>query len=235
VGPVTIEHDGDVAVVRIDRPPANAMSPELLDAAAAALDELERDEPGAVVLTGRPGFFSAGADLKLVPTLDAAGQRRMVEGINRMASGFYGLMRPVVSAVNGHAIAGGMVLALTGDHRVGPTEGRFGLTEVAVAVPYPVAAAAVVRAELGAAAARGAVLGAQLVGAQEALALGYFDELAPPGEVLDRALEVARARAALPRGAFALAKEQLRGATLAAMVERIPNDPLLAAWTSEAG
>lgn len=232
MGLVTIEHDGDVAVVRIDRPPANAMSPELLDAVTAALDELERDEPAAVVLTGRPGFFSAGADLKLVPDLDAAGQRHMVEGINRMAAGFYGLMRPVVSAVNGHAIAGGMVLALTGDHRVGPTEGRFGLTEVAVAVPYPVAAAEVVRAELGPAAARSAVLGAQLVGPVEALELGFFDELAPPGEVLGRALEVARARAALPRGPFALAKEQLRGATLAAIAGRVPRDPLLAAWTA---
>lgn len=97
MGLVTIEHDGDVAVVRIDRPPANAMSPELLDAVTAALDELERDEPAAVVLTGRPGFFSAGADLKLVPDLDTAGQCHMVEGINRMAAGFYGLMRPVVT------------------------------------------------------------------------------------------------------------------------------------------
>lgn len=97
MGLVTIEHDGDVAVVRIDRPPANAMSPELLDAVTAALDELKRDEPAAVVLTGRPGFFSAGADLKLVPDLDTAGQCHMVEGINRMAAGFYGLLRPVVT------------------------------------------------------------------------------------------------------------------------------------------
>jgi enoyl-CoA hydratase/carnithine racemase len=228
---VSVEAHGEVAVVRMDRPPANAMGPDLLEEAAGVLDAIEREEPAAVVLTGRPGFFSAGADLKLVPTLDAAGQRRMVEGINRMASGWYGLMRPVVAAVNGHAIAGGMVLALCADHRVGATEGRYGLTEVAVSVPYPVAAAAVVRAELGPAAARRAVLGAQLVGPEEGLALGFFDELAAADDVLPRALAVAAARATLPRRAFALAKEQLRAATLAQIARDAPRDPLLGDWT----
>ncbi len=228
---VSVDAQGDVAIVRMDRPPANAMSPELLEAAAGVLGELARDEPGAVVLTGRPGFFSAGADLKLIPTLDADGQRRMVEGINRMASGWYGFMRPVVAAVNGHAIAGGMVLVLCADHRIGSTQGRFGLTEVAVSVPYPVAAAAVVRAELGPAGARRAVLDAQLMSAQDALALGFFDELAPPDDVVQRALEVATVRAALPRRAFALAKEQLRRATLDAIARDAPRDPLLGEWT----
>jgi enoyl-CoA hydratase len=183
------------------------------------------------VLTGRPGFFSAGADLKLIPTLDAAGQRRMVEGINRMAGGWYGFPRPVVAAVNGHAIAGGMVLALCADHRVGSRRGRYGLTEVAVAVPYPVAAAAVVRAELTPAAARRAVLDAELVGADEALALGFFDELAEPDAVLPRALEVAGARAKLDSRAYALAKDQLRRATLDLIERDAPSDPLLGDWT----
>jgi enoyl-CoA hydratase len=231
MGLISIEVRDAIAVVRIDRPPANAMSPELLEEAAGVLETLARDEPGAVVLTGRPGFFSAGADLKLVPTLDAAGQRRMVEGINRMAGGWYGFPRPVVAAVNGHAIAGGMVLALCADHRVGSTQGRYGLTEVAVAVPYPVAAAAVVRAELTAAAARRAVLDAELVGADEALALGFFDELGEPDAVLPRALEVAGARAKLDSRAYALAKDQLRRATLDLIERDAPGDPLLADWT----
>jgi enoyl-CoA hydratase/carnithine racemase len=75
---VSIEEHDDVAVVRVDRPPANAMDPGLLADAVAATEELAAAEPGAVVLTGRPGFFSAGADLKVVPTLDADGQRAMV-------------------------------------------------------------------------------------------------------------------------------------------------------------
>lgn len=73
-----VEARGDVAVVRIDRPPANAMSPELAEEGAGVLEQLLAEEPGAVVLTGTGSVFSAGADLKLVPTLDAEGQKAMV-------------------------------------------------------------------------------------------------------------------------------------------------------------
>ena len=125
---VRVEQRGDVALVRIDRPPANALDLSLLDEGHGVLADLGAAEPGAVVLTGRDGFFSAGVDLKLVPTLDAAAQRAMVGGINRLFAGWYGFPRPVVCAVNGHAIAGGLILALCGDHRVGARAGRYGLT-----------------------------------------------------------------------------------------------------------
>ena len=115
MGHVSIAAHGDVALVSADRPPANAMDPGLLADVLAAAEQLAASEPAAVVLTGRPGFFSAGADLKLVPTLDAEGQRAMVDGINRMCIAWYGFPRPVVCAVNGHAIAGRLVLALCGD------------------------------------------------------------------------------------------------------------------------
>src|SRR5213592_3885297 len=75
---VRVEQRGDVALVRIDRPPANALDLSLLDEGHRVLGELGADAPGAVVLTARDGFFSAGVDLKLVPTLDAAAQRDMV-------------------------------------------------------------------------------------------------------------------------------------------------------------
>src|SRR5687768_10312417 len=80
-GTVTIEQRGEIALVRIDRPPANAMDPEMLADGRMVLHELRAADPGAVVLTGRPGFFSAGVDLKLAPTLDRDGQRTLVEGI----------------------------------------------------------------------------------------------------------------------------------------------------------
>src|SRR4051812_2197878 len=108
---VTIEAHGDIAGVRVGRAPGHAVGPGLLAAAVAAPNELAASEPGAVVLTGRPGYFSAGADLKVVPTLDAEGQRAMVDGINQMCITWYGFPRPVVCAVNGHAIAGGLVFA----------------------------------------------------------------------------------------------------------------------------
>ena len=222
---VRVEQRGDVALVRIDRPPANALDLSLLDEGHGVLADLGAAEPGAVVLTGRDGFFSAGVDLKLVPTLDAAAQRAMVGGINRLFAGWYAFPRPVVAAVNGHAVAGGLILALCADRRVGATEGKFGLTELRAGLPYPVAAIAVVRAELTPGRPRRLALGAELVGPEEAFALGVFDELVAPEDVLPRALEAAERLAKLPSGPYAAAKAQLRGALPDAGA-----DPLLERW-----
>jgi enoyl-CoA hydratase len=230
---VHLEERGDVALVRIDRPPANAMDPALLEAGHAVLGRLAADEPGAVVLTGRDGFFSAGADLKVVPTLDVEGQRAMVAGINRLFAGWYGFPRPVVCAVNGHAIAGGLILALCADHRVGSTEGRLGLTELRAGLPYPAVAMAVVRAELAPPAARRLVLGAGLIDPPAALAEGLLDELAEPAAVLPRALEVAGGLAALPSGAFSAVKRQLRAPVLEGLVALAAEDPLASGWLDQ--
>jgi len=230
---VTTETRGDVAIVRIDRPPANALDLELLAAGRQAAASLRDADPAAVVIVGRDGFFSAGVDLKAVPQLDDAGQRAMVEGINRIFLDWYSFPRPVVCAVNGHAIAGGMILALCGDYRVcSRGDGKFGLTEVKVDVGYPVVAMAIVRAELTPASARVLALGGELIGPEAARELGLVDELRDPDDVLDRAIEVATDYAALPRAAYARVKDQLRGETIRAMRKVVDEgtDPLLARW-----
>ena len=230
MGHVTVsDHDG-VAVVTADRPPANAMDVELLGDLVAAFDALVADPPEAVVLTGRAGFFSAGADLNLVPAYAPEQQRAMVHGINDMALGVYGLPCPVVGAITGHAIAGGLVLALCTDIRVASSEGRYGLTEVKVGVPYPQAAIGVVCAELAPHAARVLGLGNQLVSAQECLRLGVFDELAAPGDVLARAVVIATEMAAMPADVYSRTKGDMRGATLAALRAASRSDPLLDRW-----
>ena len=206
------------------------MDPQLLEEGRRLADELGGDPPAAVVLTGREGFFSAGADLKIAPTLDAAGQRGMVDGINRIFAGWYGFSRPVVAAVNGHAIAGGLILAMCADYRVGSSEGKYGVTELKAGLPYPAVAMAVVRAELNGPAARRLVLGADLVGAKEALEAGALDEIAEPDQVLHRATEVARALSMLPSEAYAKVKQQLRGPVLDAALAQ--PDPLLDGWAS---
>jgi enoyl-CoA hydratase len=223
------ERDG-VALLTADRPPANAMDLTLLDELVGAVEGLAAEPPAALVLAGRPGFFSAGLDLKAVPGYGPPEQRRLVDGINRMAIGVYALPCPVVCAITGHAIAGGFVLAVCGDHRVASTEGRYGLTEVKVGVPYPQGAIGVVRAELTAPAARLLVLGNRLVDAAECVRLGAFDEALPPDQVLDRALEVARELAELPAEVYARTKAELRGAILTDLRAAAQADPLLASW-----
>jgi enoyl-CoA hydratase len=226
---ITRVDDGIVTVVA-GRPPANAMDVGLLDDLVRAIEEVAADPPAAVVLAGRPGFFSAGADLKAIPSYGPDEQRAMVEGINRMALGVYALPCPVVGAITGHAIAGGLVLALCTDLRVASSEGRYGLTEVKVGVPYPQAAIGVVEAELPAPAARLLAFGNALHDAQTCLRLGVFDEVVAPDGVLPRALEIAGELAAMPGEVYGRTKRDLRGATIERLRAAASDDPLLARW-----
>jgi enoyl-CoA hydratase/carnithine racemase len=231
---VSVEARGNVALVRLDRPPANAMDQALLDEASAAAAQVARERPDAVVLTGRPDFFSAGVDLNVALHLDQAGQRAMVTGINRMIAGWYCCPRPVVTAVNGHAIAGGLFLALCGDWRVGTTQGRYGLTEARVGVPYPAVVLAVARAELAPPVLRRLMLRAHLLDAGEAQREGLWDEVVAPGDVLGRALERAEELAALPRRTYERVKQQLRGPVLAAVADALDGaDPLAGDWIGD--
>jgi len=227
---VTLEERDGVALLAADRPRVNAMDRGLLEEVVGAVEQVAAAPPAALVLAGRPGAFSAGADLKAVPAYGPEDQRAMVELINAMALGVYALPCPVVAAITGHAIAGGFVLAVCADHRVASADGRYGLTEVKVGVPYPQAAIGVVREELGMAAARLLALGNRLVGADECVRLGAFDEAAAPDDVLPRALEVARELAAFPAGVYARTKHELRGAAVERLRAAAERDPLLERW-----
>lgn len=231
---VSTEIHGEVTLVVVDRPPVNAMSLELLDELVPVLERIAADAPAAVVIAGRERCFSAGVDLKAVGGYGADEQRRMVSGINRMVLATYGMSCPVVAAVTGHAIAGGLVLALCADLRIASLEGRYGLTEVKVGVPYPQAAIGVVRAELPAHAARQLALSNRLIDGSDALRLGLFDEAIPPEGVLPRALEVAAEMAAFPADTYAATKRELRASKLAAIRLAIESEPLLEGWVSGA-
>jgi enoyl-CoA hydratase len=231
---LSVENRDGIAILRIDRPPANALDPALLAEGASTLAELRDAAPDAVVLTGTGRFFSGGVDLDVAPSLSPREQRDMVEGINRLFTGWYGFSRPVVAAVNGHAVAGGLILALCADLRVVGPHGRFGITEIKVGIPYPVAAMAVVKAEIPQPAQRRWVLTGELVDAAAAVAAGVFDELVPEPAVLDRAVELARELAAIPRSAYETVKAQLRGEMVRELERTLAegSDPMLDAWVT---
>jgi enoyl-CoA hydratase len=231
MGHITLSEAPDgVLLATVDRPPANAMDVTLLRELNEAIGEISREPPRALVLAGRPGFFSGGADLKAVPGYGPAEQREMVSGINEMALGVYELPCPVVGAITGHAIAGGLVLALCTDVRVVSTEGRYGLTEVKVGVPYPQAAIGVVAAELSPPAARALALGNELIDTAEAMRLGLFDEAVEPEQVIARALARATAMASFPPEVYARTKAELRAGTIELLRAAAARDPLLARW-----
>ena len=155
----------------------------------------------------------------------------MVAGINRLFIDWYSFPRPVVAAVNGHAVAGGVILALCADRRIGADDATYGLTELRVGVPYPAAAIACVRAELTPADARRLVL--------EARAHRCRGRASPrPGRraaARRTRCSTARARsraglAELPTRAYETVKEQLRGPAIEAMRAGAADDPMTSGW-----
>ncbi len=230
---VLIEQLDNVAVVKLDRPPANALDLRFTQDLEVALSEIEAAGAPSLVITGSGDFFSAGLDLKLVPGYTQEEQREMILALGRLVGRLYATPRPTVAAVNGHAVAAGMLLALACDYRIGPQgDSRFGLTGARVGIPYPVAAQTVIESELDPATRRVLVLSATQLGPEEAVHRGIVDELCPPDRVLDRAVEAARERAELPADAYGKIKGQLRARALQRIREANEggDDPFLQSW-----
>ncbi len=227
-----VVHEGSIAIVTLRRPPANAMNLAFTKEMAAVFQRLGQDgSVRSLVLTGEGKSFCA---LKALPDFDEAYQRRMVGALNRAFHAVYSCPVPVVGAINGHAIAGGLVLAMCCDWRVAVnTQFLAGLTEVRVGVPYPVGAMEVVRTELAPQVARQLILFGQNMTSTAAVAAGVFDEMVEPGALLQRALAKASEFAALPQAAFAKSKRQLRSRADEAIEAAIAGaEPLLTGWLS---
>src|SRR5580658_7628927 len=125
-----------IEVLTIARPPANALDIETTEEIADAF--YPDDSAAAVVLTGDGKAFCAGLDLKAIPNYSQPELRRLLDAINRMATAVYSCPLPVIGAINGHAIAGGFVLAMCCDWKiVADAPMQVGLTEVRVGVPFP--------------------------------------------------------------------------------------------------
>lgn len=207
----TFELRDNVAIVRMDDGKANALGYEMMDAVDEALTRAEK-EAAAVVLTGRPGKFCAGFDLKLMMAgVDQA--RALVTRGGEFLLRLYAAPLPMVVACNGHALAGGALVLLTGDVRVCARGAfRIGLNEVQIGMPVPVLAMELARDRLDPRHLTRSTLFATVVDPEAALTAGYVDELA------DDPLEPAIARAAqlaqLPRDAYAKTKMTLREKTI---------------------
>lgn len=231
---VNVERIDDIAIVQLNRPPVNAIDLEMVRDAAEAISDVDRQEwPRAIVLTGGGSAFSAGLDLQKVPRYSPPELRQMICGINRAILQLYASRLPVVAAINGHAIAGGLCLALACDYRVcADRDCKIGLTETRAGIPYPIGPISVVRAELAPHVARQLVLVARNITPQRALEWGVVDELQSREQVRARALEVARDLASAPADGYARIKQQLRGETCERLRRAIDeeSDPLLEMW-----
>ena len=138
-------NDG-IAVLTISHGKANALDIEFCDALATRFSDLRKSDAKAVVLTGQGKIFSAGVNLKRLSEGGADYIRQFLPTLHRLYDAVFFHPKPVVAAINGHAIAGGAVLACCADRRIMTRDsGRIGVTEILVGVPFPVLAFEIVR------------------------------------------------------------------------------------------
>jgi enoyl-CoA hydratase len=209
------EDRGPIAVLRLAHGKANALDTELLEALDRTLRELDDARPAAVVLTGTGSIFSAGVDLLRVLDGGTGYLAGFLPLLARAVRRLFAFPRPVVAAVNGHAIAGGCVLACACDLKImAEGEGRIGVPELRVGVPFPVAPLEVLRFAVPPQHLQKLAYTGRTYSAAEALEWGLVDEVVPPDRLLERALEAAGQLAAIPGASFELTKAQLRRPTL---------------------
>ena len=233
---VHVERDGPVAILRLDRPPVNALTLEYAVTIHEAFNQAIASDPAALVVTGTGKAFSAGLDLKAVPFYTPDQQKTFLRTINPMIAALYTCPLPVIGAINGHAIAGGCILAICTDHRVGTADpaAKFGLTEARAGIPFPAGPMIVLRHEIAPQHVRFMTLDATNFGPEEALRRGVLDEIQPPDQVLARAVELAKDRAAMPAGAYGKIKRQVRAAAIEQLTHVVEqeDDPMLQDWVS---
>ena len=201
------DRDG-IRILRLAHGKVSAMDIELGESFMREMHDAATAPIRAVIVTGTGSSFSAGVDLFRVVNDGPEYGRRFLPVLDGLLRAALTLPKPMIAAVNGHAIAGGCILAACCDHRIMMEgSGRIGIPELAVGVPFPALPLQVMGARLTDAALRDLVFTGRTVQVDEAKALGLIDEKCPAGMLLDRAIEVAQRLAAIRAGAFALTKE----------------------------
>jgi Delta3-Delta2-enoyl-CoA isomerase len=207
---IAIEH-GAVRELRLNRPPVNALSAELIVALRQAILAAPRDGIRAVILSGSPGRFSGGLDIPTLLRLDEPAMASLWRE-------FYGLLGalarspiPIAAAITGHAPAGGTVLALFCDWRV-MAEGdyRIGLNEVQVGIQLPPILMKALRRLVGPREAEHMAVEGSLLSPEDARRIGLVDDVAPVGQVLNRALEWCQRILGLPPEAMSGTRREAR-------------------------
>jgi 3,2-trans-enoyl-CoA isomerase len=206
----TFDH-GNVREIRLDRPPANALSPELVEAIIESLDKAG-EQAGAVVVSGLPRMFSAGLDIPRLIQMERDDMSTFWFRFLYLLKTIANMPVPTVFAMTGHAPAGGIVMAIFGDYRIMPRGGfKTGMNEVQVglAVPPPVHRA-LVRA-VGPHVAERILVAGEMMAAEKALEIGLVDELADdPAAVVARAIEWCEMHLALPQPALLATRKMAR-------------------------
>ena len=231
----TTRHDS-ILEIRLDRPPVNALDPELVSAMRNAFVQAPAEGARAIVLSGRTGLFSGGLDVPALLQLDRAGMTLFWQSFIGLLAAIGRCPVPVVAAITGHSPAGGAVLSLYCDYRVMARGNyRIGLNEVQVGLAVPETIQYALKRLVGPHRAERLMVAGAMLESEEALKVGFVDELADVDFVVARALEWCRAHLALPHEALSetrrMARRDLHEELYRA--EKTAVDPFLDRWFSD--
>jgi enoyl-CoA hydratase len=202
-----------IVTLRLNHGKVSALDVELADAMALAFTELAGSDARAVILTGTGSSFSAGVDLFRIVDGGTDYVDRFFPALSRFMLDLFAFPKPLVVAVNGHAVAGGCIFTLCGDYRLmAAGTGRIGMPELLVGVPFPASVLEIIRYGVPPQNLQALMYSARTVKPDEALRLGIVDEVTD--DLPARAEAMAQHLASLPQQAFQLAKRQLRDRTI---------------------
>ncbi len=212
---ITTETHGTTSVLKLEHGKANALDLELLIELERQLIAFEESPQRSMVLTGRDRIFGAGVDLyRLVDGGDAY-LVQFLDALDRAFRKLYSLEKPVVAAVNGHAIAGGCILALACERRLmSAGQGSMGITELLVGVPFPSMALEIVRSGLAPHVVEDLLFSGRLCAPEECLRLGLVHAVVEGQALLTEALKAAAHLGAISSETYRMTKREFRAAAL---------------------
>jgi enoyl-CoA hydratase/carnithine racemase len=204
----TLQVDGAIATIRLDRPPMNALNRQVQEEIkAAAAEAAERTEINAVILYGGPKIFAAGADIK---EMAEASYADMVERAVNLSACFTAVARipkPVIAAINGYALGGGCELTMCADRRIAGESAKLGQPEILLGIIPGAGGTQRLPRLVGPAKAKDLCFTGRFVDAREALTIGLVDEVVPDDTVYDAAVSYASQFASAASLALRAAKE----------------------------
>ena len=206
---VTLETTDGIGTIRLNRPKVNALNDQVTEELAAAARAAAADEVRAVVIYGGERVFAGGADIKVMAEAGyaemTARAARLHEAMNLLA----GLGKPVVAAITGYALGGGLEVALAADFRVAGEKARLGQPEILLGVIPGAGGTQRLPRLIGPARAKDLVFSGRMVGAAEALAIGLVDQVVPDSDVYSAAVDMVKRYAAGPALALRAAKQAI--------------------------
>ena len=227
---VRVESREEVVVLTLDRPKANAFTAELVAELSSALTDSQ--EAGAVVLaSSSSSIFSAGWDLPSLADLDRPAFETFVDAYNDLVRFLFAFPRPVVAALSGHAIAGGLIFAAAADERLAAGGGgELGLSEVLLGVPVPACLLEIFRHAIGPRAMERLASTGENLSMERALEIGLVDRIVPAEALLAEAVGRARFLAGRPGTIYAANKQRSRAAAMARFDQARAGDAFVDFW-----